>query len=207
MRVSEKFMRIVLVLLTFAQASFAQPKSAPLRVEDALGGLTFPQWTPISVSADGQSVAYTLQDAKRLDPARDSRYRWFTPTGVPDAWTATDVWVTNIKTGESKNLTQSKGSAWDPVWSPDGNTLAFYSDEGGAAHLWIWDRLKDRRHQISQVIVRPYFGFEAPVWAPDGRLRNLQLVDCIAAVATDRSARPNIGSCILRRMNCQTGLE
>jgi len=55
------------------------------------------------------------------------------------------------------------------VWSPDGNTLAFYSDEGGAAHLWIWDRLKDRLYQISQVIVRPYFGFEAPVWAPDGK--------------------------------------
>ena len=126
MRVSGKLVQIVLVLLTFAQASFAQPKSAPLRVEDALGGLTFPQWTPISVSADGESVAYTLQDAKRLDPARDSRYRWFTPTGVPDAWTATDVWVTNIKTGESKNLTQSKGSAWDPVWSPDNMRFEFH---------------------------------------------------------------------------------
>ncbi len=169
MRGSGKLTLIVLVLLTVAPAPLAQPRSIPLRIEDALGGLTFPQWTPISVSADGELVAYTLQDAKRLDPARDSRYRWFTPTGVPNAWTATDVWVTNVKTGESKNLTQSKGSAWDPVWSPDGNNLAFYSDEGGAAHLWLWDRLKDRLYQMSQVIVRPYFGFEAPVWAPDGK--------------------------------------
>src|SRR5437879_920470 len=124
MRVSGKFLLIVLGLLTLAPASFAQPKSGPLRVDDALGGLTFPQWTPISVSSDGVSVAYTLQDAKRLAPAKDSRYRWFAPTGVPEGWTATDVWVINVKTGESKNLTQSKGSAWDPVWSPDGNTLA-----------------------------------------------------------------------------------
>jgi len=67
-------------------------------------------------------------------------------------WSATNVWITNTRTGQSKNLTQSKGSAWDPVWSPDGKTLAFYSDLDGAAHLWIWDRLKrlSRRLRVQE---------------------------------------------------------
>jgi len=50
------------------------------------------------------------------------------PTGVPGSLAGMDVWITNIKTGQSMNLTQSKASARDPVWSRDGNALAFYSD-------------------------------------------------------------------------------
>src|SRR6266852_7792846 len=36
--------------------------------------------------------------------------------------------------------------------SPDGKTLAFYSDLDGAAHLWIWDRLKrlSRRLRVQE---------------------------------------------------------
>jgi dipeptidyl aminopeptidase/acylaminoacyl peptidase len=46
--------------------------------------------------------------------------------------------------------------------------VAFYSDEGGAAGLWIWTKATRQSVRFPGVTVRPFFGFEAPRWSRDG---------------------------------------
>jgi Tol biopolymer transport system component len=81
---------------------------------------------------------------------------------------ACDIWVVDTAGGESRKLTEGRGTSWGPAWSPDGHSLAFYSDRDGQARLWIWQASSARMRPVSDVVVRPLFGFEVPRWTPDG---------------------------------------
>ena len=140
-----------------------------LRIEDALSSLSFLQRGPIDLSPDGQWVAYTLEDPRRKELIKDNKYTFLTRTGASIFVVGCDVWVTNISSGVSKSLTGGKGSNWDPVWSPNGNYLAFYSDRSGQAGLWVWEKASDSMRQVSDVIVRPSYVDEAVQWTPDSQ--------------------------------------
>src|SRR5262245_24037241 len=140
----------------------------PLRIEDALGALTLAGRSPIDLSPDGRWVAYTLEDPKRRKSTGDLRYFYYSRTGAFLEAAGCDIWLTSTETGESRNLTGGRGTSWDPVWSPDGRLLAFYSDRSGIAHLWVWERASQTLRQVSDAIVRPFFNFEVPRWSPDG---------------------------------------
>ena len=140
-----------------------------LRIEDALSSLSFLRRGPIDLSPDGQWVAYTLEDPHRKVLIKDDKYTFLTHTGASIFVVGCDVWVTNISSGASKSLTDGKGSNWDPVWSPNGKYLAFYSDRSGQAGLWVWEKASDTLRQISDVIVRPAYVDEAVQWTPDSQ--------------------------------------
>src|SRR5262245_30141022 len=97
-----------------------QSKRGPLRIADALSALSFQAYQHVTCSPDGQWVAYVTSDARRRETTQDKRYSIFTRTGAPVAFVGSDVWITNTRTGESKNLTGGKGSSWGQVWSPNG---------------------------------------------------------------------------------------
>ncbi len=141
----------------------------PLKIEDALSSLSFAHGIPLDLSPDGEWIGYTLKDPRRTEKQGDERYGFFTRSGVRIFEGACDVWVTNTTSGESKCLTGGEGSSWGPVWSPDGNHLMFYSDRGGQAQLWVWEKAANRLRQVSELTVRPYFGDEVVRWTPDGR--------------------------------------
>lgn len=123
---------------------------------------------PVDLSPDGQWVAYTIEDMVSFEPMRDE-YRHFTATGVPTAWSELrmEVWVRHTRTGEVKNSGGEQASSWAPVWSPDGQRLAFYSDRGGTAGLWVWEKSSGKTRRISDAIVRPFY--EGPLWSVDSR--------------------------------------
>ena len=161
---------VVILQIGFAGAKKTVSSTRPLSVEESLSALAFPFRTPIDLSPDGKWIAYTLQDPRKgRSVSEEERYRYFTETGVPAGQAGCDVWVTNVKTRESRNLTQDKGDSWGPAWSPDGTKLAFYSDRSGQARLWIWDVAADRLTQVGDVIVRPRDGFDLIRWTRDGR--------------------------------------
>jgi dipeptidyl aminopeptidase/acylaminoacyl peptidase len=149
-----------------AVASADPPR--PLAVEDALAELKFANRIPIDVSPDGEWVAYTIQDPRRRESLGQERFGLFSRTGASVEAQAGDVWITRIATGETRNLTGGRGTSWGPVWSPDGRALAFYSDRGGEARLWVWSAATDKSRPVSEAVVRPLFGFEVPQWTPDG---------------------------------------
>src|SRR4030095_1093325 len=156
------------ILIFTASSAFAET-THPLRVDDAWGVLAIPAQSPISLSPDGDWVAYTVQDARKRESTGDLRYSLYKKTGAFVEAGGRDIWIANTKTGESENLTRGSGTSWSPVWSPDGNHLAFYSDRSGVPQLWLWNKATRTVRQASDVIVRPFFNSEVVRWSPDSR--------------------------------------
>lgn len=77
-----------------------------------------------------------------------------------------DIFTVPVEQGSWRNLTQSPGVAdRHPVWSPDGEQIAWFNDESGEYGLVIVDQDggNTRRIEISE----PSFYF-VPTWSPDG---------------------------------------
>jgi len=77
------------------------------------------------------------------------------------------IHVYDVEAGhEVKKLkTPHIGTAADPAWSPDGNTIAFVGTVGGVSDLYLYDLATDGVTQITT-------GREAelqPAWSPDGK--------------------------------------
>lgn len=66
------------------------------------------------ISPDGQRVVYEL-----------------TRTNWEDNDFERDLWIADVATGESHQLTASKKSSTNAAWSPDGNWIAFLSERPG----------------------------------------------------------------------------
>jgi dipeptidyl aminopeptidase/acylaminoacyl peptidase len=126
-----------------------------LPVEAVLKVRNFAELIPIATSPDGHWLAYTTQDKDRARPADAEAYF---RSGVNAQFTGTDIWIQNVRTGEVKNLTEGKGDNWLPVWSPDGNCLAFLSDRdsNGQARLWVWNLPKNQGGQVSDMNLRAH---------------------------------------------------
>lgn len=145
-------------------------QSGALPIETALRALALRYNCPPSLSPDGRWAAYTLQDDARRLADTDERHHWFSTHGVSTLIGAgNDIWITNLDTRESRNLTTGKGTNWNPVWSPDGHRLAFYSDRDGLARLWVWDKRRGSLQRVSTTIVRPFDQSDAVQWTPDSR--------------------------------------
>src|SRR5215471_17944933 len=95
----------VVCSLLFPTVDYAQTL-APLAIDDALGTLAFANRMPIAISPDGMWVAYTLKDDRKKESTKDERFRFYTRTGAFSEAVGCDVWITNTRTGESRNLTQ-----------------------------------------------------------------------------------------------------
>jgi TolB protein len=78
-----------------------------------LGDGADPVWSP-----DGQHIAFTLQP----QPAE----------GTLQVRPNVDIWVMDIETGARTQLTQDPGADLWPVWSPDGQSIAFVSERDNA---------------------------------------------------------------------------
>jgi Tol biopolymer transport system component len=83
-----------------------------------------------------------------------------------------DVYVVQSDGGGLRKLTDDDAKDRNPVWSPDGRALAFYSNRGGRYEIWTVDRdgsnLRRRTAVIDPGPTR-VGGALFPMWAPDGR--------------------------------------
>jgi len=71
--------------------------------------------------------------------------------------------------GDIRNITNTTGVAErDPVWSPDGRRIAYFSDESGEYDLHV--RLADGTGDVKKYnLGRPSSFFYSPKWSPDSR--------------------------------------
>ena len=164
------FVACCLSALTAPCLRAQRAKLAPLPIEESVNALRF-GFSPIAACpADERWIVYQLRNVKRPE-SLVGRYGYSTSTGVPVSQTDGDIWITDIDSGVSKNLTEGKGSNWAAVWSPNGEHLAFYSDRSGQANLWVWERRTGNLRQVSNVVPRPFIfsPYDLPIWTPDSK--------------------------------------
>jgi tricorn protease len=122
----------------------------------------------ISINVAGDIEAVRPHFAK-VEPKRIQNFG-ISPTGaraVFEAWG--EIFTVPTDKGDIRNLTRSPAVAdRDPAWSPDGKSIAYFSDESGEYDLAIRDQngLGVVRH-IS--LGNPPSFFYTPVWSPDSK--------------------------------------
>jgi tricorn protease len=69
--------------------------------------------------------------------------------------------------GDIRNLTQTTGAMErDPAWSPDGQSVAYFSEATGEYALHIRDQ---KGEDAERVIKLPPMFYRAPIWSPDSK--------------------------------------
>ena len=92
------------------------------------------------------------------------------PTGVRVAVEAHgDIFTLPAEKGDTRNLTKTPGSAErDPGWSPDGKSIAYFSDASGEYQLYIRDQDGLQPPKVIDLGPDASF-FYGPRWSPDSR--------------------------------------
>jgi tricorn protease len=111
-----------------------------------------------------------------------------------------DIWSVPAKNGSPRNLTHSSGSAERyPSWSPDGKSIAYFSDSSGEYQLTIVPA--DGKGQPKQLTHEGKIFRLNPIWSPDskyiafsdksGRI-SLTTVDTGKTVPVDQDPHGNV---------------
>lgn len=123
----------------------------------------------VALSPDEQLVAFAVQPLRYDLPETASWAQYFLPSGAPRALAGAELYLTNPEDGAGRVLTPGWGTSWGPCWSPDGRRLAFYSDRGGTARVWVWERADGRTSLACPEAATLRFGLEGMRWLPDSR--------------------------------------
>lgn len=91
------------------------------------------------------------------------------PTVSPDGATIVfhcegDLWTVPSTGGVAKRLTTHPGREWEPVFSPDGQQLAFLSDRTGSAQVFVMPADGGPARQVTHHTA----GYSIQDWTPDG---------------------------------------
>ena len=135
-------MRFACLLLLIASPLAAQKRAITFEDYIALKAVSDPQLSP-----DGKWVAYTVSTPSLQDNRNVAR-----------------VWVVEVATGKSRQLTGGPGSDRQPRWSPDGKTLAFVSTRDSGAQVWVLPIGGGDARRVSHLAD----GVSDPLWLPDG---------------------------------------
>jgi dipeptidyl aminopeptidase/acylaminoacyl peptidase len=76
-----------------------------------------------------------------------------------------NIWMLDVASGDTRQLTFSAKSDTSPRWAPDGRSLAFLSDRDGAAQLYRLPTAGGEAEKLTDSKDR----IEAFRWSPDGR--------------------------------------
>jgi dipeptidyl aminopeptidase/acylaminoacyl peptidase len=145
---------VVLLSLGMALARPAPPHQlSPLPIEDMLQARDFETLIPISLSPQGDWIAYAVRDPHKSELGGPAEYA---RTGVPAYAKSAKLYILNLRTRETHSLKESGSADWAPAWSPDGRSLAFLSDRDGSgqAKVWLWEEATGKLRKLSDVAVR-----------------------------------------------------
>ena len=102
-----------------------------------------------------------------------------------------DLFSVPAKDGATRNLTGTQGvRERDPAWSPDGKSIAYVSDAGGEAEIYV--RPQDGSAPARRLTSDGAPWKFAPVWSPDGKkiaygdkARRLRVLDVASGAVVD----------------------
>jgi tricorn protease len=92
------------------------------------------------------------------------------PTGARAVFEAHgEIFTVPGEKGDTRNLTQTPGVAErDPAWSPDGKTIAYFSDASGEYQLYLRDQTGFKPPAVIDLGPEPSY-FYSPTWSPDSK--------------------------------------
>jgi tricorn protease len=92
------------------------------------------------------------------------------PTGARAVFEARgEIFTVPGEKGDIRNLTKTTAVAErDPAWSPDGKSIAYFSDESGEYALHIADQLGSKAVKKISLGSPPSY-FYSPLWSPDSK--------------------------------------
>ncbi len=96
-------------------------------------------WMNVDVSPDGKTIVFDLLG---------------------------DLYLMPLNGGEAKALTHTIAWEMQPTFSPDGQKIAFTSDQGGGDNIWIMDADGTNQKQVTD---EPFRLLNSPSWSPDGQ--------------------------------------
>src|SRR2546421_11247280 len=140
---------IVLALGTLPSSLFPLPhaleQKRAITIDDylALKAVGAPQLSPA-----GRWVAYTVTEYSLKDNRGTTR-----------------IWLADVATGQTREVTAGPGSDRQPRWAPDGKSLAFVSTRQNGAQLWVLPLAGGEARRVPSL---PDGGVD-PVWLPDGK--------------------------------------
>src|SRR5256886_8574738 len=143
-----KRLLVVLGCLTLLLSRFPFPGlSAQQRAMPIEDYLALPSVGDPHLSPDGKWVAYAV-----------------THYSLKETRGTTRIWLADVASGTSRQLTAGPGSDRQPRWSPDGRTLAFVSTRESGAQLWVLPIAGGEARRVTRLAG----GVFDPLWLPDG---------------------------------------
>ena len=120
------------------------------------------------ISPDGRYVAYTVRDTNCDDNAYE-----------------TEIWIADVVSGTTYQLTNAKKSSQSPAWSPDGARLAFASDRTDKRQIYVIDPHGGEAEPITSL----EDGVGGFAWSPDGKSIAYTVTDPKSAAIKDREKK------------------
>lgn len=124
--------------------------------------------TPVAITIHGEleNLAPHLA-AVRGDEIRNAA---LSPTGARAAFEAHgEIFTVPAEKGDTRNLTNTPGAAErNPSWSPDGKTIAYFSDASGEYKLYLQEQTGFNPPKVIDLGPEPSY-FYSPTWSPDSK--------------------------------------
>ena len=120
------------------------------------------------ISPDGRWVAYTIRETNWDENAYE-----------------TEIWLADVRTGASRQLTNAKKSSQSPAWSPDGSKLAFLSDRTDKQQIYLINPQGGEAEAITSL----EDGVGRFAWSSDGKRLAYTATDPKSAAVKDREKK------------------
>jgi tricorn protease len=145
------------------------------------GGLVYEQFGSIhfvdTASSDDRVVPIqihgelpTLAPHIATIPPDDIQNANLSPSGARAVFEAHgEIFTVPGEKGDTRNLTRTSGAAErNPSWSPDGKTIAYFSDASGEYQLYLQEQTGFKAPVVIDLGPNPSF-FYGPTWSPDSK--------------------------------------
>ena len=169
-------------LYALSMGEDAKPAGQAHRITTGNEVVSWSIWTP-----DGKDILASTQTGVLRFPAAGSanpqRVSWLGPSAKVNAFAISrrgnrlayaqvrgdaNIWRIDLRAKPPKPEPFIASTARDvfPQYSPDGTRIAFYSDRGGSAQIWVADADGQRARQVTFV---PRGQAATPHWSRDGK--------------------------------------